>query len=75
MNLIKTLTRYAFYTLLVAGIFTSCTRGDELKNVNKFERYEVIEIDGCEYIQYGSAYGMLHVTHKGNCKNVIHACN
>ena len=71
---ISTVAAIAVYAMLVAGV-SSCTRGDELKNVNKFERYEVIEIDGCEYIQYGSAYGMLHVTHKGNCKNVIHACH
>lgn len=62
------------YAMLVVGV-SSCSRCDKLKNVNEFERYEVIEIDGCEYIQYCSAYGTLHVTHKGNCKNIIHACH
>lgn len=75
MNKIKTLTRYALYTLLVAGVFTSCTRGVELRNNNIFKEYDVIEIEGCEYIQYGTSYGVLEITHKGNCKNEIHACN
>lgn len=75
MNKIKTLTRYALYTLLVAGVFTSCTRGNELRNNNIFKDYDVIEIEGCEYIQYGTSYGALEITHKGNCKNEIHACN
>jgi len=75
MNTIKTLTHYALYTLLVAGVLTSCTRGDQLRNYNKFVDYDVIEIDGCEYIQYGVSYGFLEITHKGDCKNVIHACN
>lgn len=70
-TLIKTI---AVYAMLAIGIL-SCSRGDELKNTNKFEKYEIIVIDGCEYIQYGSAYGYLHVIHKGNCKNVAHACN
>lgn len=71
---INTVAAIAVYAMLVAGV-SSCSKGDELKNVNKFEKYEVIEIDGCEYIQYGSAYGTLHVTHKGNCKNAIHDCH
>ncbi len=74
MKLIKTLNRYALYALLFAGFLTSCTRGDELKNSNKFKDYDVIEIDGCEYIQYGVSYGFLEITHKGDCKNEIHAC-
>lgn len=73
-NLRKKLS-YALYTLLVAGVFTACTRGDELKNINSFKDYEVIEIDGCEYIQYGTSYGLLEITHKGNCNNEIHDCN
>lgn len=71
---ISTVGTIAVYAMLVAGV-TSCTRGDGFKNVNEFEKYEVIEIDGCEYIQYGSSYGMLHVTHKGDCRNAIHACH
>ena len=68
-------TAIVAYAMLVAGVSSCSTRGDELKNLNKFEKYEIIEIDGCEYIQYGAAYGMLHVTHKGNCKNAVHACH
>lgn len=75
MKNLRTKLSYTLYTLLVVGVFTACTRGDELKNANSFKDYEVIEIDGCEYIQYGTSYGFLEITHKGNCKNAIHACN
>jgi len=40
--------------------------------------YEIIEIEGCEYIyvSVNSGYaGGLGLTHKGNCKNPIHNCN
>jgi hypothetical protein len=61
---------FIFYSSLL--ICVSCTRGNELKNENVFKNYEIIKIDGCEYIQYGSSHGYLHVTHKGNCDNPIH---
>ena len=75
MKNLKNKLSYALYILLVAGVFTSCTRGDELRNNNSFKDYDVIEIEGCEYIQYGTSYGALEITHKGNCKNEIHARN
>lgn len=58
----------AFFILLVMCCFFSCTRGDKLKNINKFEKYDVVVIDSCEYIQWGISYGYLNITHKGNCK-------
>ena len=58
----------AFLILLVMCFFFSCTRSDELKNVNKFEKYDVVVIDNCEYIQWGVSYGYMNITHKGNCK-------
>jgi hypothetical protein len=75
MEIFKTLTRYALCTLLFFVVLTSCTKGDELKNRNKFKNYDVIEIDGCEYIEYGVSNGYLEITHKGDCKNKIHDCN
>ena len=58
----------AFFILLVMCCFFSCTRGDELKNTNKFDKYDVIVIDSCEYIRWGVSYGYMNITHKGNCK-------
>lgn len=58
--------------VVLITIVTSCSKGDTLKNVSNFNNYEIIKIDSCEYIMYSSAYGMLHVTHKGNCNNEIH---
>lgn len=69
-----TMPAIALSALLFA--VTSCTHGDEVKNPNRFNNYEVIMIDSCEYIQYGTSYGYLEVTHKGDCKNPKHArCN
>lgn len=46
------------------------------KTANKFgDKFDVIQIDSCEYI-YSSLFtreGLL--THKGNCKNPIHIYN
>ncbi|MCA9351764.1 hypothetical protein KC929_03230 [Patescibacteria group bacterium] len=64
-----------FLVLTLAILTTSCDDGDHVKNTSKeFERYNIITIDGCEYLQYATAYGYMNVTHKGNCKNVEHAC-
>ena len=69
MKNLRTKLSYAFYILLVAFLMVGCTKGDELKNSNTFNKYEVIEIDGCEYINWGVSYGYMNITHKGNCKN------
>ena len=58
----------AFFILLVMCCFYSCSHGDSLKNTEKFNNYEVITIDSCEYLQWGVSYGFMNVTHKGNCK-------
>lgn len=37
--------------------------------------FTILEIEGCEYIQYDASSGQARVyslTHKGNCKNPIH---
>jgi len=85
MKTIKTLTRYALYTLLVAGFLTSCddnqgalgwhnkVNPDGLKT-----SYKTIEIEGCEYIMYDAGMGYSgngFLAHKGNCNNEIHSCN
>jgi hypothetical protein len=65
----KTLSKMIFYLLLCTVIFCgACSRGEELKNTNKFEKYDIVIIDSCEYIQWGVSYGYLNITHKGNCK-------
>jgi hypothetical protein len=47
----------------------------ELRNKGeKFTNYTIINIEGCEYIQYATSYNMLEITHKGNCTNEIHNC-
>ena len=64
---VLTLSKVIFIFLFFCSLL-SCSHGDEIGNINKFEKYDVIVIDSCEYIQYGDAYGYLSITHKGNCK-------
>lgn len=64
-----------FVFAVIALGFSACTKGYELTNQNSFDEYEVIDIDGCEYIMYSSSYGYLQVTHKGDCSNPIHCQN
>lgn len=51
----------------------------------KYLEYELLVIDGCEYLVYGrnpprgalpdgTFYNTHTLTHKGNCKNPIHQC-
>ena len=46
---------------------------------NDIEKYyDVVEIDGCEYIVYKNSYGHTgsgYMSHKGDCKNPIHEHN
>lgn len=35
-------------------------------------KYSILEIDGCQYLSYPTAYGYQALTHKGNCTNVVH---
>jgi hypothetical protein len=66
---LRTKLSYTLYILLVAFLMVGCTKGNELQNRNSFKDYDVIEIEGCEYINWGMSYGYMNITHKGNCKN------
>ena len=47
----------------------------QLRNKGEgFTNYTIINIDGCEYIQYATSRNILEITHKGNCTNEIHNC-
>ena len=64
--------------ILVMMFLVGC---DDSKNVQKkplfsFEssfRHKIVEIDNCEYIAYQSTHCFWEITHKGNCKNIIHS--
>jgi hypothetical protein len=68
-------------TLLMCLTLTSCFNEQE-KPKPKPEivsnakpsgmQFEVIKIDGCEYISYGLRFDYGLLTHKGNCSNPIH---
>jgi len=67
-------TRHFFYVLLIAVIFCGC----ELQTQKQVERYimedpdfEIVVIDGCEYVVFDRAHGSSGgggICHKQNCK-------
>lgn len=59
--------------LLFSIILISC-RSEEKKDPFEF-KYDIINIDGCEYLQYVGAMGYKHLEHKGNCPNPVHCYN
>lgn len=61
------------YLIALVGLFlfVSC----EEINSGKKEKFDIIEFDGCEYIEEYTSYGYYVHTHKGNCKNTIHVYN
>ena len=71
MNLIKTFTRYALYTLLVAFTF-GCDGGTT--KIETKDNYVTVVVESCEYM-YKEGVGYRSLVHKGNCTNEIHKCN
>ena len=64
----KNLIKYGFIAVVIC--FCSCAKSDfKTKNNGHIYSFDVIEIDGCEYLVSPSK-----LTHKGNCKNTIHNC-
>lgn len=74
-NLITKLS-YAFYTLLVALLFTAC--GGEVESANNIKEetktgtnlrgnITVVEVEGCEYVIW-DWYDAGNIVHKHNCK-------
>jgi hypothetical protein len=60
--------------VLALGIFMwSC--GEQIPTLERVQKdgYDIVTIDGCEYIEVshalGSSGGYYSLTHKGNCKN------
>ena len=63
----------SFAYLLLCSFLFSCGKSEK-KDPFEF-KYEIIQIEGCEYLRYMGAQGYKHVTHKGNCNNTIHYYN
>ena len=62
----------ALVAVLGIGTLTSCEPmlDRTVIEVSLGHQYEVIEVDGCEYL-----LGINKLTHKGNCANPIHCHN
>ncbi len=56
--------------LLVGSISVSCN--GRTKGMDR-DDYNIVIIDGCEYIQFSRGYGG-YFSHKGDCSNSIHEC-
>ena len=59
------------YVLLAVVFLIGCEKPQGEKTVDTNKGYNIKTIDSCEYIMWGSSYGFLNVTHKGNCKYCI----
>lgn len=86
MNTIKTLTRYALYTLLVAVLASCGSESEQNIEQNKKptgERYkstfnrdldiEIVKVRDCEYVLWHNSYGS-DMEHYEGCENPKH-CN
>lgn len=72
-------TIIVFFSLLIMTLMVSCTSREKQKEVHTYDvdslsntDYSIYIIDSCEYIVFyggSSTWG----SHKGNCKNPIHA--
>jgi hypothetical protein len=64
--------------ILLLLVLISCGEGPPTAKRQTADGYDVIELDGCEYIEIkyclGCSGGYYSLTHKGNCKNSIHVC-
>jgi len=57
--------------VLIATLGGCGINGDNRK-IDRPYNYRIVEIDSCEYIIFWDNYPNMGVTHKANCKNVIH---
>ena len=74
MKYLKSMTAKATICYLLLSTVVSCGNNNETKEWSPVtyadvEDYNIIEIDGCEYISRWR-----QMAHKGNCKNPIHDC-
>lgn len=71
--------------LVIAGLgFSGCTEDSQSRSnpgivyleesgvSSVYTEYDVLRIDGCQYIQ--TTYRHDQLAHKGNCDNPIHVC-
>ena len=68
-KIFKPIGTFVLFTSIL--LLTSCHGDTETYDRNDFD---IIEIDGCQYIKINSAYGGW-MAHKGNCNNQIHIYN
>lgn len=73
MKYLKSISKLAIICYILLST-VACTNPDPKKEYkprvyDELEDYNIIEIDGCEYISRWR-----QMAHKGNCKNPIHDC-
>jgi hypothetical protein len=67
------------YLLSLIFLFTSCVKSTEIdlneyknreqpKITNIIGKFEIYEIDSCEYVVSNIGFSSAVITHKGNCK-------
>ena len=61
-------TMIFFMLLVVIGCEINRVQPSQTKPAKDGTQIEVIEFDGCEYLQFKTSDGYFVSTHKGNCK-------
>ena len=60
---------YTINTVLIAFLFTGC---DTSNKIYTEDSYDIVTIEGCEYVKLkGNSY-QSSLAHKGNCKSDVH---
>ena len=63
----KKIILLAFTALMVVGCVSEQERDEILKQHERFQDFQVVVVDSCEYVyRYSGSSGM--AAHKGNCK-------
>lgn len=69
-----TLFAIALFALALVLVLLGCGPVPERLHATNGMVYEVTEVEGCEYlVVFGNRERL--ITHKGNCKNLIHSHN
>jgi hypothetical protein len=64
----------ALATGLILGSLAGCSPAvvTKIKSDDGLATYDVVKIDGCEYIQSYGSHGEKSLCHKGNCSSPVH---
>ena len=79
-NLFESMRLYLPISLLALVLCGGCEETPASRGKREAEErrrvlpdYRVVTVEGCEYLRFEVTHGFATLTHKGNCRNSIHA--